>query len=78
MDRNYAHDRYTSEFVEDQKQGMAAQELYRTRHGKRERVARVAFWDASGQFALETFNCEVPLDVLEDLISEAKSTIKTR
>ncbi len=78
MDRDYAGANYSSAFIEDRKLGMAGQELYRTRLGKKERVARILFWDASGQFSVETFNCEVPLDVLEELIGEARGTIKTK
>ena len=77
MNRKYGDLSYESAFVEDRKKGMAGLELYRTRGSQRERVARILFWDASGQFAVETFNAEVPLDVLEELIVEAKGIVKT-
>ncbi len=78
LDRDYGDAHYSSLFVEDRKQGMAGQELDRARHGKKERVAWILFWDASGQFSVETFNCEVPLDIMEELIGEARRTIKTK
>ena len=78
MERDNADSHYASAFVEDRRQGMAGVELYRTRSGCRDRVARILFWDASGQFAVETFNFEVPLDVLEQLIAEAKGMVKTK
>jgi hypothetical protein len=54
--------------------------LYRTTHGSNQsvRVARVVFWDAVGDFFLETFNTEIPVQLAEDLIAEAKATIKVR
>ncbi len=72
MNRDYGDSRYASVPVEDRRQGMAGLELYRTRGGCRDRVARILFWDASGQFSVETFNFEIPLDVLEELIAEVK------
>jgi hypothetical protein len=77
MDRDYADAHYSSLFVEDKKRGMAGLELHRTRAGQQDRVARILFWDASGQFSVETFSCEVPLDVLEELITEVKGLVKT-
>jgi hypothetical protein len=39
-------------------------------------VAEVVFWDAAGQYFLETFNGDVPLEVVEELIAEAKDKIR--
>jgi hypothetical protein len=38
--------------------------------------ARIVFWDAVGQFALEVTVGELPLVVIEELIREAKATIR--
>jgi len=76
MNRDHADARYSSVIVEDRRQGMAGLELYRTHGAQRKRVARILFWDASGQFSVETFNCEVPLDVLEELIVEERGLVK--
>jgi len=37
-------------------------------------VAKVLFWEAAGQFSIETIG-EVPLRVLDELIAEAKAII---
>jgi hypothetical protein len=42
------------------------------------RVARVVFWDAYGDFFFETFNADVRVKIAEQLIAEAKATIKIR
>jgi hypothetical protein len=41
------------------------------------RVARVVFWDSSGQFQVETLGCDVPLAVLEQVVEEARRTIRS-
>jgi hypothetical protein len=38
----------------------------------------LVFWDACGDFFLETFNADIPVKLAEDLISEARTTIKIR
>jgi hypothetical protein len=34
----------------------------------------ITYWDALGQFVLQTFD-EVPLEIVEALIAEAKTTV---
>ena len=79
MNRDYGNARYTTCSVDDRKQGSAGLlELYRELNGKRDRVARILFWDSCGQFFFESFNSELPLDVVGDFIAETKAAIKTR
>jgi hypothetical protein len=78
MNRDYGDGHYASSSVEDRKQGFASMELHRSCRGKHDRIARVVYWDACGQFSVETFGAEVPLDILEDLIAETKEWIKTK
>jgi hypothetical protein len=78
MNRNWAGACYTTLAVSDNKDGYSGLELYRTNKGKTDRVAKILFWDASGQFFFETFNTDVPLNIVEELITEAKTTIKIR
>jgi hypothetical protein len=82
MDRNYARYRYTTKMVSDTREGFAALELHRTPGGDHaesaKRVARVVFWDAEGQFSIETFGGDIPVDLAEDLIAEAKAVIRVR
>jgi hypothetical protein len=50
----YIRHRYTSQLVQDNKEGYFALELHATRKdGETERVARVIFWDAYGDFFFE-------------------------
>lgn len=74
MDRTHGDAHYRSSFVEDQEKGFGGYELVRVRDGKEDRVATILFWDAAGQFYVETFG-DVPLAVLEALIGEARSGI---
>ena len=80
MDRDYADAHYTTRRVDDNKDGFSAVELYRNRRSENSnvRVARVVFWDACGAFFIETFNTDIPVKLAEDLISEARTTIKIR
>ncbi|WP_129775910.1 hypothetical protein [Peristeroidobacter soli] len=77
MKQAYGDAQYTSSPVEDQEQGFGGYELRRLREGREDRVATVLFWDATGQFFVETFG-DVPLVILEALIAEAKSSITVR
>jgi len=80
MDRDYAEWHYTTRRVDDNKDGFSAVELYRISRSEQRnlRVARVVFWDACGDFFLETFNADIPVKLAEDLIAEARATIKIR
>jgi hypothetical protein len=39
-------------------------------------VAEVVYWDAAGHYYLQTFSEDVPLEVVEELIAEAKDKIR--
>lgn len=60
----------------DNAKGWIAVELHRTADAKSTVVARVVFWDAEGQYSLETIGDELPLVIVEELIAEARQTIK--
>jgi len=78
MNRDYSNAHYVTLSVNGGKEGYAALELHQTIKGEMKRVARVIFWDASGQFFFETFNIDIPLEIAESLIAEAKEKIKTQ
>jgi hypothetical protein len=78
MKRDHGGAQYTTHSVADKKEGYAGMELHRTSKSKTERVARVLFWDASGQFFIGTFNADLPVDIVEELIAETKAAIKTK
>lgn len=69
---------YTTTIRSDNAQGWTALELSRQQAGRSEQAARVVFWDAEGQFSLEMLVPALPLVIVEDLIKEAKATIRVR
>lgn len=76
MNRRHKNALYTTQSTQDLREGWFALELHREIAGASQRVARVVFWDAEGQFALEATTCELPLTVVEDFLGEARATIK--
>ncbi|MDZ4289323.1 MAG: hypothetical protein U0984_15260 [Prosthecobacter sp.] len=78
MDRQYGEAQYTSILASDLKRGGMGVELTRICRGKQAVVAEVFFWDAGGTFTIETFNSDVPVDIIEELIAEAKLRIPTK
>ena len=78
MNHQFGTSLFTSLPIADAGAGFAGLELSRTDKGKTMPVARIVFWDACGQFVLETLGTDVPLEIIEDFIAEAKSTIKVR
>jgi hypothetical protein len=77
MKRIHGRYEFESTFVEDRRDGWGGYDLYRLENDDKQRVARIVFWDAAGEFVLETFGGDVPLTIIEALIDEAKQTIKT-
>jgi hypothetical protein len=78
MNREYGDGVYSTVLVQDDKDGFAGLELYCASWGKKERIASVLFWEANGEFFVETYNRDVPLEILEELIVETKERIKIR
>ncbi len=75
MDRQYADARYTTVAISNNDDGYSGLELVCSSKSSVDRVANIIFWDASGQFFVQTFGTDLPLAVLEELIAEAKATI---
>jgi hypothetical protein len=78
MDRVYGKARYTSCRTKNKDEGYEGFDLVRVENGETKSVARVVFWDANGQFWVETFGTDVPLIILEELIAETKENVKIR
>jgi hypothetical protein len=57
-------------------EGYEGFELQRVQDGNTALVARILFWDATGQFWVETLGTDIPLTVMEELIAEAKENVK--
>ena len=78
MDRQFGDVRYWSVYVTDSTDGFAGMRLHRERRGKPEVAAEVIFWDAAGQYFVQTFHGDVPVEILEVLIAEAKERVGVR
>ena len=79
MNRNYAGTHYETRPVDvDKVEGRSTIELYRNRPNNIRLIAKITFWDAMGQFYLETWHGDIPLAIIEELIDEAKEKIKFR
>jgi hypothetical protein len=78
VNRRHANALYTTSVAHDNQGGWIAIELRRKREAEYHLVARVVFWDATGQFYLETLGTDVELAIIEELIAEARATIKVR
>ncbi len=75
MNRQYGEAYFSSVIASDLKRGGMGIELTRTCRGQKSLVAEVFFWDASGTFTIATFNSDVPVEIIEELIVEAKRSI---
>lgn len=76
MKRTWQRAEYSTTFVTDDDEGWIALELHRRTDDTSELAARIVYWDAEGQFFLTMSVNELPLVIIEDLIAEARSTIK--
>tara|TARA_R110002072_G_scaffold298744_1_gene473134 strand:- start:2450 stop:2686 length:237 start_codon:yes stop_codon:yes gene_type:complete len=78
MDRPHAGAHYSTRLTFDDQDGWTAVELYMSDESEARRVARVVFWDAMGQFVLDATSAELPLEIVEELFSEARDKIRVR
>lgn len=77
LDRQYGRHHFaTIPLVIDCTDGFTALRLNETLNGITTICAEVVYWDACGQFLLQTFGREVPLEIIEELIAEAKEKIR--
>lgn len=77
MNRDYGNANYTGLPVENRLVGYAGLNLFRTINGEKSHVVRILYWDASGQFFIETLHTDIPLEIAMELITEAKATVRT-
>lgn len=77
MNRQVGQHRFTTvPPVIDMTDGFTALRLYREQDGRSTICAEVVYWDACGQYVMETFDGDVPVEVIEELIAEAKALIR--
>lgn len=78
MDREHNGARYTSLMASDlQRDGMGL-EMHRTACGLDSVVAEVFYSDANGSWTLNTFDCDVPLELVDELVAEARRRLPTK
>ena len=72
MDREHKEARYTTLMASDiQRDGMGL-ELHWSVQGQDSVVAEIFYSDADQTWTLNTFDCVVPLELIDELIAEAK------
>ena len=76
MNINYCDTIYQTENFENKDDGCIGLELIATTKSEVIPVARITFWDAEGQFFIDLFSKELPLQIVEEFISEAKKQVK--
>lgn len=75
MNTQHGDTRYWTTVVEDRNLGFAGLCLHKEKFGETSDAAEVIFWDASGGFVVKTINGDVPVEIIEALIAESKTTI---
>ena len=75
MEQQFADALFTSALFQDDSAGCIGMRLFVREQGETTRKAEITYWDATGHFYVETFG-DVPLQILERLLSEAKDAIK--
>ncbi len=75
MNREYRGARYTTLVASDIKRDGIGLGLHWHSGNQDNVVAEVFFSDANHSWTVNTFDCDIPLELLEDLISEAKERL---
>lgn len=75
MEREYGGVRYTTLVASDVQRDGIGLELHWHWQNQDNVVAEVFFADDVGSWTLNTFDCDVPLELIEELISEAKARL---
>jgi hypothetical protein len=75
MNREYRGARYTTLVASDIQRDGICVELHWQSGGQDAVVAEVFASDVDGSWTVSTFDCDVPLELLEELISESKQRL---
>ena len=76
MNTQHAGTRFWTLFLEDAQAGFSGLRLLKEQAGQQSFAAEVIFWDAAGQFYVQTFG-EVPVTIMEALIAETRDAVRT-
>ena len=72
MDREHKRARYTTLMASDVQRDGIGLELWSTVQGQARTVAEVFYSDAEHTWTLNTFDCDVPLEIIEELIAKGR------
>jgi len=75
MKITYCNIIYRTELFDDLIAGCAGLVLLALAQEGEIQVGKITFWDSSGQFFIELYVNDVPLEVVERFINEAKQTV---
>ena len=75
MNLDFSNVSYRSEKFEDAHAGCVGLKLFATANGQTTEAATITFWDAAGQFFLKLNVPEIPIEVVERFITDAKQQI---
>jgi len=75
MDKLHSPYRYTTDFAVNRNVGSTSLKLIRSGAKGVHTAAEIVFWDAVGQFNISAFE-ELPIEVLELFVAEAKDRIR--
>jgi hypothetical protein len=78
VNRQFGQFLYYSILIRNLEEGYVGYELHRFEDSNSTLVARILYWDACGQFYFETCGCDIPVQILEELIAEARQSIKIK
>ena len=74
MKRSHGSRTFTSQLIRNDVEGFIGLELHVEKEGVSRTAAKVIYWDAEGQYSVETMG-EVPATILQDLITETKLVV---
>ena len=78
MEKTFGEVEFRSEFFHDLQQGSIGFKLFQHFAGVVKHVASVTYWEGDGHFYIETFESDIPVEVAEWLIAEAKDRVKLK
>ena len=78
MEMQFGQDRYWTTFFENKTGGFGGYRLHRETDAESDVAAEVIFWDAAGNFTIQTFGRAIQVEVAQALIAEAQAKIQIR
>jgi len=77
-DLHFANAHFWTTTLQDNDQGYSGLRLHQKVGGKTTVAAEVLFWNASGMFYFRTVEGDLPVEIVERLITEPRDAVKDR